>query len=65
MAELMKVLEEANNNTTGEFLAETDDNTTTKDIRLMMPNVSNISVVNNMFLILRQLILSIKLLSKV
>lgn len=56
MAELMKVFEQANNNTgVGECLVDTDENIspfTTLFIRTMMPNVSNIRVVNNMLPIL-------------
>lgn len=58
MSELMKVLEQGDNSntTSGECLAETDGHIraiTTLDIRLKMPYVSNIIVVNNMLLILR------------
>lgn len=55
MAELMKAFEQANNNTVGECLVDTDENIsaiTTVYIRTMMPNVSNIKVVNNMLPIL-------------
>lgn len=57
MAELMKVFEQANNNTigVGECLVDTDENISprpTEYIRTRMPNVSNIRVVNNMLPIL-------------
>lgn len=57
MAELMKVVEQSNNNTigVGECLVDTDENIspiTTEYIRTRMPNVSSIRVVNNMLPIL-------------